>query len=135
MITLNRVQLIGNVGKDPTYRQFSSGSLSVLYVATNYFRRTPDGSSSKEVEWHRVVFWGKLADFVANYVKKGMPVFVEGSLRRRSLEIQGRSVRIAEILGRMIIIFAPVSTEVAVAEEDIEELPLPDDLFEEDLPY
>ena len=84
MSSLNRVILLGNLGKDPEVR-YTQGGLTVanLRIATN--ERRPDGSGGwkDETEWHAVVLFGKQADLAKQYLTKGREVLIEGSLRTR----------------------------------------------------
>ena len=79
---LNRVTLVGNLTCDPEAKTFASDKkLMVLKVATNYYVK--DKSKDKGVEYHDVLVFGKLGDFVAKYLKKGGKVFLEGRLSTR----------------------------------------------------
>ncbi len=79
--SLNRVQLIGNVGSAPEIRTTSTGGrFATLRLATNRSWTDPQGQKHEETEWHSLVFWGKLADVVENYVARGDRLYVEGSL-------------------------------------------------------
>ncbi len=83
----NKVILVGHVGADPEPRYTPSGTAVVnLRMATNETWRDADGNDQERTEWHRVVLWGKQAEFAANYVKKGQLVYVEGSLQTRTWE-------------------------------------------------
>tara|TARA_R100001143_G_scaffold46656_1_gene41668 strand:- start:249 stop:620 length:372 start_codon:yes stop_codon:yes gene_type:complete len=80
MASVNKVILVGHVGKDPDIRATSSGdTVASFSLATN----TGYGEN-KTTDWHNVSVFGKSADFVRNYVKKGAQVYVEGSIRNRS---------------------------------------------------
>lgn len=82
---LNRVTLIGNLTRDPVRKTLQSGqTVSEFSIATNY--RWEDASKAKKetVEFHRIVAWGKLAEIIGQYVKKGSKVYVEGRLRNNS---------------------------------------------------
>ncbi len=83
----NKVILVGHVGADPEPRYTPSGTAVVnLRMATNETWRDSEGNDQERTEWHRVVLWGKQAEFAANYVKKGQLVYVEGSLQTRTWE-------------------------------------------------
>lgn len=85
MSSLNRIQLIGRLGQDPEIQRFESGAIKAKFsVATNYSYSTPDGQKIEETEWHNVVMWYKLAETAEKYLKKGMPVYIEGKLKTRS---------------------------------------------------
>jgi len=85
MASVNKVILIGHLGRDPETRYMPSGEAVVnLSVATNEVRRDKQtGERREETEWHRVVFFGKQAEIAAQYLKKGSPVYIEGSIRTR----------------------------------------------------
>ena len=79
---INKVILIGNLGRDPEVHTASSGSIvTQLSVATSRRVKQQDGSYGDEVEWHRVVCFGKTADIASDYLSKGRQIFVEGRLQ------------------------------------------------------
>lgn len=81
---INRVFLIGNLGKDPELKTFSNGgSLCNATLATSESWKDKDGQQQERTEWHNVVFHNKLGEVVAQYLSKGSKVYVEGSLRTR----------------------------------------------------
>lgn len=83
---MNKVILIGRLGRDPEDRMTSNGTpVANLSLATNHFRAT-NGVTEKFTEWHRIVAFGKTADQCKQYLRKGRLVCVEGSLRTRSWE-------------------------------------------------
>ncbi len=83
---MNKVILIGRLGRDPEDRMTSNGkSVANLSLATNYFR-AGDGVTEKFTEWHRIVAFGKTADQCKQYLRKGRLICVEGSLHTRSWE-------------------------------------------------
>src|SRR5690349_5441251 len=84
LMSLNRVILLGRLGRDPEVRYAQSGTtVATLNLATD--ERRPDGSGGwkNETEWHRVVLFGKQADLAKQYLTKGREVLIEGSLRTR----------------------------------------------------
>lgn len=79
---LNRVTLIGNVGKDPEVRYGPGGDpVASLSLATSERWKGKDGQKQERTEWHRLEVWGKTAEIVRDYVKKGDQLCVEGSIR------------------------------------------------------
>lgn len=82
---INRVIIVGNVGKDPETRYLpSGGAVTNLSVATSeQWKDKQTGDKQERTEWHRLVFFGKLAEIAAEYLRKGSQVYVEGSLRTR----------------------------------------------------
>lgn len=83
-MSVNKVILIGNAGNNPETRQFENGMIATVSIATS--ERWTDkqtGERKEHTEWHRLVFNGRLAEVVAQYVQKGAKIYVEGSLRTR----------------------------------------------------
>jgi single-strand DNA-binding protein len=82
---LNKVMLIGNLGADPEVRYGASGSAitNVRLATAESWRDKETGDQQERTEWHRVVFFGRLAEIAAEYLKKGSQVYVEGSIRTR----------------------------------------------------
>jgi single-strand DNA-binding protein len=79
---VNKVIILGSVGKDPESRTVGSGSMVVtLNVATSRKWREKTGDMKEETEWHRVVVWGKSAEYAVKYLAKGSKVYVEGRLQ------------------------------------------------------
>jgi len=79
--SLNKVMLIGNVGSDPEIRSTSSGArVGKVSLATNRSWQGRDGQTQEKTEWHRLTFFGRLADIVEQYVKKGDRLYVEGRI-------------------------------------------------------
>ena len=88
-MSLNKVMLIGNAGKDPEVRHLESGvAVVTLPIATTERYKDRNGEIKEQTEWHNVVFWRNLADIVEKYVRKGSQIFVEGKLRTRNWEDQ-----------------------------------------------
>ena len=82
---INKVILVGNLGADPDTRYMPSGSaVTNIRIATSEsWKDKSTGDPQERTEWHRVVFFGKLAEIAAEYLRKGSQVYVEGSLRTR----------------------------------------------------
>jgi single-strand DNA-binding protein len=103
--SLNRVQIIGNLGADPELRTTTSGArVATLSVATSRRWTDRQGEPKEKTEWHRVIFWEKLAEVAERYLKKGDRVYVEGSIEYRQYEDrEGQTRYITEIRGREMI--------------------------------
>ncbi len=88
---INKVILIGNLGNDPEVRYTPGGSaVANVTIATNEsWKDRNTGERQERTEWHRVVFWSRLAEIVEQYLKKGSKVYVEGRLQTRSWEQDG----------------------------------------------
>lgn len=81
---VNKVTLIGNLGKDPEVRHFENGgSVARITLATNESYRDKDGNWQNQTEWHTVIAWRNLADRAEKELKKGSLVYVEGKLKTR----------------------------------------------------
>jgi single-strand DNA-binding protein len=84
MASVNKVIIIGNLGKDPEVKFMPDGTaIANLTIATSEKFKTNDGSTREETEWHNVSFFGKIAEVCQNYLKKGSSVYVEGSIKTR----------------------------------------------------
>ena len=85
MASVNKVIIVGNLGRDPEMRTFPSGDqvANVTIATTDRWRDKNTGENKESTEWHRVVFNGRLAEIVGQYLRKGSQVNVEGSLRTR----------------------------------------------------
>jgi len=85
MASVNKVILIGNLGRDPEVRYAPSGSAicNVTMATTRNWKNKDTGERQEETEWHRVVFYDRLAEIAGEYLKKGRPVYVEGRLKTR----------------------------------------------------
>lgn len=96
----NRVQLIGHLGADPEIKTFESNKkVARLSLATNDEYTNKEGQEVKQTQWHQLVVWGKLAEVVEKYVKKGEEIAIEGKLTYRSWDDKdGKSHNITEIV-------------------------------------
>jgi single-strand DNA-binding protein len=92
--SLNKVMLIGNVGNDPEIRSTSSGArVGKVSLATNRSWQGRDGQTQEKTEWHRLTFFGRLADIVEQYVKKGDRLYVEGRVEYSQTQDDQGNVR------------------------------------------
>ena len=84
MASVNKVILIGNLGADPETRFLPSGdAVANIRIATTDNWKDKSGEKQEHTEWHRVSFFGKLAEIAGEYLKKGSPVYIEGRIRTR----------------------------------------------------
>ena len=85
MASVNKVIIVGNLGRDPEMRSFPSGDrvANVTIATTDKWKDKQSGEMKEATEWHRVVFNGRLAEIAGEYLRKGSQVYVEGSLRTR----------------------------------------------------
>jgi single-strand DNA-binding protein len=85
MASVNKVIIVGNLGRDPEVRYTPNGDsiTNVTIATTDTWKDKATGEKKEATEWHRVVFFGKLAEIAGQYLKKGRQVYVEGALRTR----------------------------------------------------
>ena len=100
-MSVNKVILIGNVGKDPDTRHLEGGhTVSKFSLATSEAYKNKDGEKITNTEWHNIVLWRGLAEIAEKYVRKGSQIFIEGRIRTRSFTDQeGKTKYITEIIG------------------------------------
>ena len=85
MASVNKVIILGNVGQDPEIRE-GNFTVAALSIATTRKWRDKAGEAQSETEWHRVSAFGRLAEIISQYVRKGDPIYIEGRLRTRKYE-------------------------------------------------
>ncbi len=85
MASVNKVILVGNLGRDPETRYSTSGAAicNITIATSRQWKDKASGEKREETEWHRVVFYDRLAEIAGEYLKKGRPVYVEGRLKTR----------------------------------------------------
>jgi len=123
--SLNRVQLIGNLTRDPELRYTPSGTAVCSFsIATNRSWTTDTGEKHEEADFHRIVAWNKLAELCSQFLLKGRKVYVEGRLSTRSYNAQdGTPKSITEIVISDMILLDSRRQESTVAAEEAEEKP------------
>ena len=93
-MTMNKILVIGNLGRDPEMRYTPSGqAVTNFTVATNRKYTTAEGEAREETEWFRISAWGRLAETCNQYLAKGRKVYVEGRLRSRTYETREGETR------------------------------------------
>lgn len=103
---INRVTLVGNLGKDPDM-QFLEGNIAVakFSLATTESYKDRNGRLISQTEWHTIILWRGLAELAQKYLRRGSPVFIEGRLKTRSWEDKEGNKKFAtEIIGENLII-------------------------------
>ncbi len=96
---LNKVFLYGNLTRDPELRALPSGQqVASFALATNRTYKNKEGEKQEQVEFHNVVAFGRLADLIGQYMKKGRPIFIEGRIQTRSWEKDGEKKYRTEIV-------------------------------------
>lgn len=114
----NSVQIIGNVGNTPEIREFKGGKVSARFsVATHESFKNAEGEKVLNTNWHQVVAWGGMADYIAKHVTKGRNIALQGKLSSRSFEDrEGNTRHITEIIaGNVLLTGSP--KRAAVLEE------------------
>lgn len=100
-ISINRMMVQGNLGKDPVVTSFTSGKTKVeLSIATNSQWHNHEGQQIKQTEWHNVILWGKQAEVASKYLKKGDTVCATGPIETRRWERDGQKFEKKEIRAR-----------------------------------
>jgi len=137
---INKVILIGNLGRDPEIQNFENGVKKASFsLATTEAYKNKEGEKTSHTEWHYIVLWRGLADVAEKYLKKGQTVFIEGRIRRREWEDENKQKRYAyEILGDAMQMLGGSrrddgngSPSVSEPKEEIVETATPED----DLPF
>ncbi len=101
---INKVILVGNVGKDPEVRYLENGvAVAQFPLATSETYKDKSGNRTSKTEWHNIVLWRNLAEIAEKYVKKGNPLYIEGKITTRSWDGQDGSKKyITEIVGNVM---------------------------------
>lgn len=128
MASLNRVELIGNLGADPEVRLTNGGEVvaNIRLATTDTWKDKQTGQIKEYTEWHRVVLYRRLAEVARDYLKKGAQVYIEGRIRTRSWDKDGTTQYATEIeatglkmLGRRPSELRPESTGSAPVDSDL----------------
>jgi single-strand DNA-binding protein len=148
--SINRVQLLGNLGHSPDLKATQDGTpVANFSVATSESWKGKDGNKQETVEWHRIVCWRKLAEIAGQYLHKGSKVYVDGKLQTRSWEKDGVKHFTTEIVATEIVMLdsrqnngdpgpqePPVQRQTRAEESDRQDAPDNDQIFGEDgLPF
>ncbi len=125
-MSVNKVILVGRLGKDPEIRALESGVKKASFsLATSEFYRDKEGKRVEQTEWHNIFCWRKLAEFAEQYLTKGKQIYLEGKLRTRSWEDNGAKRYATEIEATSITMLGskedgekPVATKVESAAQE-----------------
>ncbi|MCL5264855.1 MAG: single-stranded DNA-binding protein [Chloroflexi bacterium] len=131
--SLNKVMIIGNVGRDPEMRYTQSGApVTSFSVAASRRWTTPEGEQREETEWFNVVTWNKLAETANRYVAKGSKVYIEGRLQTRSWEGQDGQKRYrTEVVANSLIMLDSRQKSAGGTDEVF----VPEDIEPEEIPF
>ena len=139
MAGVNKVILIGNLGKDPEVRHLESGvAVAKFSIATTETYKSKDGNKVDHTEWHNIVLWRGLAEISEKYLKKGDKVYIEGRLRTRQWDDKDGIKRYTtEILADNMNMLGEKrdSDSMTKTENKIEEPPPPEQKDGDDLPF
>lgn len=110
----NKVQLIGRLGQDPKIITFDEGKSKVNFsVATNESYRDNEGDKVERTQWHEIVAWGPLSEIIAQYLKKGSEVAIEGRLHYRTYDDkEGNTRYVTEIVAKDLLMLDKKPAEV-----------------------
>jgi len=145
-MNLNKVFIIGNLTRDPELRTLpSGGSVTSFGVATNRVWKNQQGEKQEDVQFHNIVVFGKQADIVAQYLKKGSSILVEGRIQNRTWEAQDGTKRNRSEIVAERIQFGPKRTgsaesappsEVSKKPEELDTIQYPDEeINPEEIPF
>ena len=141
---VNKVTLIGNLGNDPEVRYGASGNAvaNVSLATTESWRDKDSGEQQEKTEWHRVVFFGKLAEIAEQYLDKGSQLYVEGKLQTRKWQDKdGNDRYTTEVLGNQLTMLGSRgSSDNSNQMESSSDTPFPEDdsgegLTDDDIPF
>lgn len=133
MASINKVILIGNLGKDPETRYTKSGVANTTFqIATSEKFKNKQGGIKEHTEWHRIVTWGKLAEICKEYLPKGSSVYIEGKLQTRSWDDKNGIKRyVTEIIAQSVQFLSPKSQNSSTTSSDQTEPPP----FDDEVPF
>jgi len=121
MPALNRVQLIGNLGKDPETRYTPKGSkVCAFSVAVTRRYKTADGETKEATDWFNVETWGRLAEICQEYLSKGRLVFVEGRLQTDRYEHEGETRFFTKVVARQVQMLDRAAEKVEIEPTEAE---------------
>jgi len=144
MASVNKVIIVGNLGRDPEIRYMPSGdAIANIAVATSFKSKDRNTGEQKELtEWHRISFFGRLAEIVGQYLKKGSSVYVEGRLQTRQWDDKDGNKRYTtEIRGDRIVLLGGGGGGRGASMDrggDMSHAPVPDasePLTDDDIPF
>ena len=113
---LNKVMLIGNLGADPEIKYSPGGTpIANLRLATNESRKNSEGEWEDRTEWHRVVIFGKQAEFCKDYLRKGSKIFIEGRIQTRSWDDKnGQKHYMTEVVSYNMVMLDQKGQDVSI---------------------
>ena len=136
MASVNKVIILGNVGQDPEIRQ-GNFIVAALSIATTRKWRDKAGETQPETEWHRVSAFGRLAEIISQYVRKGDPIYIEGRLRTRKYEDkQGVERWVTEIIAEQLQLLRQKDSDEKPAQaKPAAQRRAPESTYDSDVPF
>ncbi|KXT37617.1 single-strand binding family protein [Sutterella sp. KLE1602] len=136
MASVNKVIILGNVGQDPEIRQ-GNFIVAALSIATTRKWRDKAGETQSETEWHRVSAFGRLAEIISQYVRKGDPIYIEGRLRTRKYEDkQGVERWVTEIIAEQLQLLRQKDSDEKPAQaKPAAQRRAPESTYDSDVPF
>jgi len=119
MASLNKVLLIGNLGRDPELRYTPSGrAVANFSIATTEQWKDKDGQKQDRTDWHNIVLWGRQAEIAKDYLRKGKQIYLEGRIQTRSYDDkEGNKKWITEIIGDRFLMLGRKGDDGGAADE------------------
>lgn len=136
MAGVNKVILVGNLGKDPELRYTPSGqAVATFSLATNRKWKDKEGQAQDQTEWHNIVTWGRQAEIAKEYLKKGSPLYLEGRIQYRSYnDRDGNKRYVTEIVAQNLQMLGRKGAEGAAEAPEEVEMEAPP-ASEDDIPF
>ena len=137
MASVNKVILIGHLGRDPEVKYTQSGTaVANLSLATNEVWTDKAGQKQERTEWHRVVVWGKQAQVLSEHLGKGKQIYVEGSLQTRSWDDrEGNKRYTTEIRATRVLMLGRAEGSKMTGEAPIADVEMAPDATDEEVPF
>lgn len=139
MAGVNKVILIGNLGKDPEVRHLENGAAVANFpIATTESYKDKNGNRQDQTEWHNIVLWRGLAEIAEKYLRKGNQIYIEGKLRSRSWEDkEGNTRYITEVVGDNMTMLGgrPSDQSNTPSNDNNKETNIPQEDESDDLPF
>lgn len=133
---INKATIYGNLTRDPEIKALPSGQQIANFSVATTRQFTQDGQKKEITEYHNVVAFGKQAEVIGQYMKKGRPVYVEGRLQTRSWESEGKKMYRTEIVVEQFQ-FGPMASDRKEVDQELarEEIVREDEIKPEDIPF
>lgn len=133
---VNKVILLGNVGRDPEVRAMPSGeNVATFSLATSRKWKGQDGNRQEETTWHNVTAFGKMADVVGQYVTKGKQLYIEGRIKVSDWEKDGQKHYKTEIIVDQLTLLGSKGDSAGAPRQERSEDPAPQHIEDDDIPF